>query len=39
MTINSYNEVKDRVKAQTKGEAPIKGHTHVEVFELLQMLE
>jgi adenylate cyclase len=39
MSIDSYNKVKNRVKAQSKGEVPIKGHTQIEVFELLEMLE
>ncbi|MFK5894376.1 MAG: adenylate/guanylate cyclase domain-containing protein [Pseudomonadota bacterium] len=39
MTINSYNEVKNKVKAQSKGKSAIKGHTQIEVFELIQMME
>ncbi|MFK5985841.1 MAG: adenylate/guanylate cyclase domain-containing protein [Pseudomonadota bacterium] len=37
ITINSYNRVANNVKVQSKGEAPIKGHSQIEVFELLKV--
>ncbi len=39
MSISSYTAVAKKVIAESKGEVPIKGHTKIEVFELLKLVD
>ena len=39
LTIDSYKDLKDQLKVTPKGEVAIKGHSKIEVFELLELVK